>query len=35
MNDGTPYDRKLSRTVLGGGKLGDSLKELPIATVFW
>lgn len=28
--DGTPYEGKLSRTVWGGGKLGDNIKELPI-----
>lgn len=28
--DGTPYEGKLSRTVWGGGKLGDYIKELPI-----
>ena len=30
INDGTPYDGKLSRTVWSGGKLGDNIKELPI-----
>lgn len=30
-NDGTPYDGKLSCTVLSGGKSGDYLKGLPIA----
>ena len=30
MNDGTPYEGKLSRTVWSGGKFGDNLKELPI-----
>ena len=28
--DGTPYEGKLSRTVWGGGKLGDHIKKLPI-----
>ena len=28
--DGKPCDGKLSRTVWGGGKLGDDIKELPI-----
>lgn len=28
--DGTPYEGKLSRTVWGGGKLGDYIKKLPI-----
>ena len=30
INDGTPYDGKLSRTVWSGGKFGDNIKELPI-----
>ena len=29
-DDGKPCDGKLSRTVWGGGKLGDYIKELPI-----
>ena len=29
-NDGKPCDGKLSRTVWGGGKLGDNIKRLPI-----
>ena len=29
--DGTPYARKLARTVWSGGKDGDNLKALPIA----
>ena len=29
--DGKPCDGKLSRTVWSGGKLGDYIKELPIA----
>ena len=33
INDGTPYDGKLSRTVWSGGKLGDNIKELPITIV--
>ncbi|MGM1371873.1 hypothetical protein ACS2CR_26340, partial [Bacillus cereus group sp. BceL291] len=32
-NDGTPYDGKLSRTVLGGGKGGDDIKALPITHI--
>ena len=30
INDGKPCDGKLSRTVWGGGKLGDNIKRLPI-----
>ena len=30
-NEGTPYARKLARTVWGGGKAGDNIKGLPIA----
>ena len=29
--DGTPYEAKVSCTVRSGGKLGDNIKELPIA----
>lgn len=31
--DGTPYVRKLARTVWSGGKGGDNIKTLPIAIV--
>jgi len=31
--DGTPYARKLARTVWSGGKGGDNIKTLPIAIV--
>ena len=34
VNDGKPYDRKLSRTVWSGGKVGDNFKDLPI-TIKW
>ena len=30
-DDGTPYARKLARTVWSGGKAGDYIKGLPIA----
>ena len=30
LNDGTPYEGKLSRTVWSGGKSGDYFKGLPI-----
>lgn len=30
LNDGTPYEGKLSRTVWSGGKSCDNLKGLPI-----
>lgn len=30
LNDGTPYEGKLSRTVWSGGKSCDYLKGLPI-----
>ena len=30
-NEGTPYARKLARTVWSGGKAGDNIKGLPIA----
>ena len=30
LNDGTPYDGKLSCTVWVGGKVRDSIKYLPI-----
>ena len=30
VDDGTLYEGKLSRTVWGGGKLGDNIKGLPI-----
>lgn len=30
LNDGTPYEGKLSRTVWSGGKFCDNLKGLPI-----
>jgi len=30
VNDGTPYEVKVSRTVWGGGKSGDNFKGLPI-----
>lgn len=32
--DGTPYARKLARTVWSGGKGRDNIKTLPIAIVF-
>ena len=31
MYDGTPYEAKVSRTVLSGGKGRDYFKALPIA----
>ena len=31
--DGTPYARKLARTVWSGGKGRDNIKTLPIAIV--
>ncbi len=30
LNDGTPYEGKLSRTVWSGGKSCDNIKGLPI-----
>lgn len=32
--DGTPYARKLARTVWSGGKGRDNIKTLPIAILF-
>ena len=32
--DGTPYARKLARTVWSGGKGRDNIKTLPIAIIF-
>ncbi len=33
-SDGVPYEAKVSRTVRSGGKSGDNIKGLPIATKY-